>query len=62
MRHHRGRLPAPGTRTCRPEHGIVTMLGVTIAIVAVAISISALGIQIYSLRRAVEDWTNRPAA
>ncbi len=36
------------------------MLGITIAIVAVAISICALGIQIFSLRRAIEEWTQRP--
>lgn len=37
------------------------MLGITIAIVAVAISISALGIQVYSLRRTLEEWSQRPS-
>jgi hypothetical protein len=38
------------------------MLGITIAIVAVAIAISALGLQVFTLRRVLEDWSKRPAA
>jgi hypothetical protein len=38
------------------------MLGITIAIIAVAISVFGLGLQVYSLRRAIEDWQQRPAA
>lgn len=38
------------------------MLGITIAIIAVAISVFALGLQVYSLRRVFEEWQQRPAA
>ncbi len=38
------------------------MLGITIAIIAVAISVFALGLQVFSLRKAIEEWHQRPAA
>jgi hypothetical protein len=38
------------------------MLGITIAIIAVAISISALGLQVFTLRRVIEEWSQRKTA
>jgi hypothetical protein len=59
--HRRGDI-VPVPENCHPYYRIAIMLGITIAIIAVAISISALGLQVFTLRRVIEEWSQRKAA